>query len=164
MAKKSKKKESEENEDEGVSLDDAFGDDEDVEYAESKPRKTKKKKSSDEELDEEIEEAEEEIEEIEKESEDSGEEVKVEIKASKPIGKIKKGDRIRVDDKELEVDSHYVMINHGNTKEMVIELFNPVNEKDYQLRYFDDRVEDSLEFFELEEIVYVKRKVKRVLW
>lgn len=92
------------------------------------------------------------------------EEENVEIKASKDISKIKKGDKIKVDNMELEVDSHYVMIDHGGTKEMVIELFDPKKDKDYQLRYFSGKVESSIEFFELEEIIYVKKKVKKIEW
>ena len=106
MAKKQK-------EDEGMSLDDAFGDDEDVEYAESKPRKVKKKTQD--ELEEEIEEAEEKLSNIQKDSIDQKE---VTLKASKPVSKIKKGDKIRVDGKELVFDSHYVLIDHKSTKEM----------------------------------------------
>ncbi len=89
---------------------------------------------------------------------------KIEIKASKPVSQIKKGDKVRVDGVEFNVDAHYVLIDHGKTKEMAIEIFNPKTDKDYQLRYFSDRLEDSLEFYELEEIVYVKRPVRKVEW
>src|SRR3989338_5552445 len=77
--------------------------------------------------------------------------VKVEIKTSKPISALKKGDNIKVDDEELKVDAHYVLIDHGNTKERTIDLFNPKTDKEYQLRYFSDQVETSIEFYELEE-------------
>jgi len=90
--------------------------------------------------------------------------VKVEIKTSKPISALKKGDNIKVDDEELKVDAHYVLIDHGNTKEMTIELFNPKTDKEYQLRYFSDQVETSIEFYELEEILYVKKKISRIEW
>ncbi len=53
------------------------------------------------------------------------------VKASKPIGRIKRGDRIKVDGKELEVDAHYVLIEHGNNKEMAIECFDKKTDKDY---------------------------------
>ena len=44
VAKKVEKKVEKKDEEEGMSLDDAFGDDDDVEYAPSKPKKEKKKK------------------------------------------------------------------------------------------------------------------------
>lgn len=93
-----------------------------------------------------------------------GEEVKVAVKGSKPISMIKKRDKIRVDGAELEVDAHYVLIDHGNTKEMTIELFDPKTDKEYQLRYFSDQVGTSLEFYELEEIIYVKKNVSKIEW
>ena len=88
----------------------------------------------------------------------------VHFKASKPISQIKKGDKIRVDSRILEVDSHYVLIDHGNTKEMAIELFDPKTDKDYQLRYFSDNIENSLQFFELDEIVYNQVEIKKIEW
>ena len=88
----------------------------------------------------------------------------VKIKNSKKIGEVKKGDKVKVDGRELEVDSHYVLIDHGSNKEMTIELFDEKKDEDFQLRYFDDRVEDSLEFYELEEIVYNKKDVEKVEW
>lgn len=89
----------------------------------------------------------------------------VKIKDSKPIAEIKKGDKIKVDGKNLEVDAHYVMIDHGSTKEMIIELFDSKTDKDYQLRYFDDQVESSMEFYELKEILYERvDDVKEVAW
>ncbi len=89
---------------------------------------------------------------------------KVEIKASKPITQLKKGDKVKVDGTDFTVDAQYVLIDHGKTKEMAIEIFNPKTDKDYQLRYFSDRYQDSLEFYELQEIVYVKRQIKKVEW
>ncbi len=86
------------------------------------------------------------------------------IKSSKPISQIKKGNTIKVDSLVLEVDAHYVLIAHDTTKEMTIELFDTKTDKDYQLRYFSDQVENSVEFYELEEIVYVKREVKKIEW
>ena len=149
----------EDNNESGVGLDDAFSDDEDVTYAESKPRKVKKKTQD--ELEEEIEEAEEKLSNIQKDSIDQKE---VTLKASKPVSKIKKGDKIRVDGKELVVDSHYVLIDHKSTKEMTIELYDPKTDKDYQLRYFDDQVESTLEFYELQEIMYIKKPISQVSW
>ena len=88
----------------------------------------------------------------------------VEIKASKPVEKLKKGDKIKVDGKELEIDAHYVLIDHKTTKEMALELFDPKTDKDYQIRYFSDQLERSLEFYELQEIMYVRKEVKKVEW
>jgi hypothetical protein len=89
----------------------------------------------------------------------------VKIKASKPITELKKGDNITVDSLKLEVDAHLVLIDHGKTKEIAIECFDPKKDKDYQLRYFSDRLEDSLEFYELDEIVYNKvDEVKKIEW
>src|SRR3989338_10866651 len=77
----------------GMSLDDAFGDDEDVEYAPSKPRKEKKKQGMSEE------EIESELDEIETENGLNSNEPRasVTIKVSKPVSTLKKGDRIRID-------------------------------------------------------------------
>jgi hypothetical protein len=160
--KEVKVKEEKKEDEGGMSLDDAFADDEDVEYAPSKPRKEKKK--TDEELEEELDEAEEEIEEVDKMMNGSAEPIEVAIRASKPIAQVKKGDKIKVDGKQLEVDAHYVLIDHGATKEMAIELFDPNSDKDFQLRYFSDQVETSLEFYELADIMYLKRIVKAVEW
>lgn len=87
----------------------------------------------------------------------------IEIKASKPISEIKKGDKIKVDGKSYEVDAHYVLIDHGSTKEMVIELFDS-SDKDYQLRYFNDQVNETLDFYELEEIIYEKKPFENIEW
>ena len=84
------------------------------------------------------------------------------IKASKGVSKVKKGDKVKVDGLELEVDAHYVLIDHGNnTKEMTIELFDN-DDKEYQLRYFSDRAEESMEFFELQDIMYTRKDIKKV--
>jgi len=165
MAKKtktSKKNKKDEEEDElagGASLDDAFAGDEDVEYAPSKPKKEKKKKKD---LDEDLDDAEEEVEEISKAMSGANDEPPT-IKASKPVSKVKKGDRIRIDGKEYIVDSHYVLIDHKTTKEMAIELYDK-DDKDYQLRYFDDQMESTLQLYELQEILYLKRPMKSVEW
>lgn len=176
MVKKKEKKKSKKEEDSGgIDLDDAFGDDEDVEYATSKPTKVKKKsKNEDEdELDEDIlptapveEQGDtENRSSLSRKTQGGDEEFsEVEIKQSKPIAKIRKGDKIKVDGLQLEVDSHYVLIDHGSTKEMAIELFDSKTDKDYQLRYFDDRVKESIEFYVLEEIVYNRKAIKKVEW
>jgi hypothetical protein len=140
-SKKASKKEEQEDEG-GLSLDDAFADDDDVKYAKSKPNKKLEKK-------------------VEKPAV-SDEEITISVKGSKPIGKIKKGDKIKVDSLNLEVDAHSMLIDHGTTKEMAIECFDPKTDKDYQIRYFDDQVERSLEVYELDEIIYNKMKVKKV--
>jgi len=139
--------------DEGMSLDDAFADDEDVTYREPKPKKIKKK------------EEEEDEEESEKVSLDLNPiEKKIQIKASKPIAQIKKGDKIKVDGKELEVDAHYVLIDHKTTKEMAVELFDPKTDQDFQLRYFDDQADRTLDFYELDEIIYNKKPFSKIEW
>src|SRR3989344_6690283 len=161
VKKKVKKKveeEVEENEG-GAGLDDAFADDEDVSYAESKPRKLDKNINgmSEDEIGGELDG----IEEVMTGSNDAKEII---LKASKPINKIKKGDKIKVDGHEYEVASHYVLMDHKTTKEMAIELFDSKTDKDYQLRYFDDRAEVTLEFYELQEIMYFKKPVYKIEW
>lgn len=158
--KETKKAKTDEEMEGGASLDDAFSDDDDVEYAENKPKKVKKGMSE-----EEIEEDLDAVEEVMNgHSVSSGEHAAVIIKSSKPIAKIKKGDKIKIDGKEYEVDSHYALMDHGSTKEMAIELFDPKTDKDYQLRYFDDQVETTLDFYELQEILYVKRAMIKIEW
>ncbi|MBS3088747.1 hypothetical protein J4402_03110 [Candidatus Pacearchaeota archaeon] len=130
--------------DEGLSLDDAFGDDEDVEYAESKVNKKLSKN-------------------ILKQTTDN-EESQIKVKSSKPIAKIKKGDKIKVDSLNLEVDAHIILIDHGSTKEMAIECFDPKTDKDYQIRYFSDQVERTIEFYELDEIIYNKVECQKIEW
>ncbi len=88
----------------------------------------------------------------------------VKIKGSKPIAEVKKGDKVKVDGKEYEVDAHTVLIDHGDTKEMAIDLFDAKTDKDYQLRYFSDRAEESLEFYELKEIMYSRVEIAKVEW
>lgn len=153
IKKATKKKAVEEEEEGGMDLDDAFSDDEDVEYAESKPRKIKKKKDKEDE--------EEKVEGKKDLNMDRGESVQVK---GKNIEKLKKGDKIRVDGKELEIDAHYVMIDHGSTKEMAIECFNPKTDEDYQIRYFSDNVDNSMEFYKLDEIIYNRIQVKKIEW
>ena len=88
----------------------------------------------------------------------------VKIKGSKPVGELKKGDKIKVDGKEYEVDAHVVLIDHGNTKEMAIECFDKKTDKDYQVRYFSDRVGLSMEFYVLADIMYNRIEIKKVEW
>jgi len=167
IKKKNKKtKESKDDNESGASLDDAFADDDDVEYAKAKPRKERKKGLSDDEIEEELEEAEEEEEKISTamNGKEDPAEREITFKTSKPITKVKKGDKIKVDGIEYEVDEHYVLIDHGTTKEMAIEIFNPKTDKDFQLRYFSDQVESTIDFYELQEILYVKKPFKKVEW
>src|SRR3989344_6107733 len=116
--------------DKGFSLEDAFADDDDIEYAKPKPRKIAEKKQD--------------------KIIPTPEEISITTKFSKPIEKIKKGDKIKVDSLNLEVDAHIVLIDHGTTKEMAIECFDSKTDRDYQVRYFLDNVESSIEFYELE--------------
>lgn len=140
------KKKAEKDEDEGMSLDDAFADDDDVEYAKPKPAKIKKiEKGFD----------------IKQKAEEFDQ---AKVEGSKPIEKIKKGDKIKIDSVTLEVDAHIVLIDHGTTREMAIECFDPKTDKDYQIRYFSDQVDTSLEVYALEEIVYNKINVKKIEW
>jgi hypothetical protein len=89
-------------------------------------------------------------------------------KHSKPIEKIKKGDVVKVNGKSLEVDAHYVLIDHGKTKEMAIELFDPKvkdGEGDYQLRYFSDQAEATLQFYELiKGVMYEQKEIVKIEW
>jgi hypothetical protein len=89
----------------------------------------------------------------------------VTIKASKPIASLKKGDIVFVDGKKLEVDAHYVFEDYKTTKEMLIELFDPKTDKDYQIRYFNDQIEETLKFYELKDIVYEENEnVQKIEW
>ncbi|MEK6927427.1 MAG: hypothetical protein AABX11_03260 [Nanoarchaeota archaeon] len=157
-------KEKEEESSGGMGLDDAFGDDEGVEYAESKPRKEKKKKKGeeDEELEEELDG---ELDEIERGVGTlSSENTKpVQVKMSKPVSKVKKGDIVRIDGKPYEVDGHFMLIDHKTTKEMAIEVFDK-DDRTFQIRYFDDQVEATLELYELQEIMFVKRVMTTLEW
>ncbi|MEK6928374.1 MAG: hypothetical protein AABW65_00250 [Nanoarchaeota archaeon] len=87
----------------------------------------------------------------------------ISVKASKQISEIKKGNKVKIDGKDYEVDAHYVLIDHAGTKEMAIELFDK-EDKDYQLRYFSDQVEKTLELYELQEIIYVKKQFSKIEW
>jgi hypothetical protein len=86
-------------------------------------------------------------------------------KQSKPIIKLKEGDKIYIQGTEMIIDSHYLFIDHKTTKEMIIEAYNPKNEREYQVRYFDDQIESSLEVYELEgDFQYIKREPKDIAW
>jgi len=93
-----------------------------------------------------------------------GDDLKIE-KQSKPISKIGEGDSVWINGKEMKVDKHFLFHDHKNTKEMIIEVYNPENEREYQVRYFDDQVETSLEIYELVgDFQYVKREPKTISW
>jgi len=85
-------------------------------------------------------------------------------KQSKKISELKKGDFVTVNGKKLEVDAHYVFEDYKTTKEMLVELFDPKTDKDYQLRYFSDQLEDTLKFYELKEIVYEEAEIDKIEW
>ncbi len=160
-AKSTKKAETEVKKEEpegGMSLDDAYGDEE-VEYAQGKLGKEKKKQGMNEE------EIESELDEIEAENGSNSDEPRapVIIKVSKPVSALKKGERIRIDSKEYLFDALTVLIDHGNTKEMAVELYDQ-SDNDYQLRYFDDQFDTTLELYELQEIMYVKKPMKSLSW
>ena len=86
-------------------------------------------------------------------------------KQSKAIGKLEEGDSFFINGKEMKVDKQFLFQDHGNTKEMIIEIFNPENEREYQIRYFDDQIGSSIEIYELvEDFQYTRREPKRVSW
>lgn len=86
------------------------------------------------------------------------------VKQSKHLPDVKKGDFVTVNGKKLEVDAHYVFEDYKTTKEMLIELFDPKTDKDYQIRYFDDQVKETLKFYELKEIVYDEVDIEKIEW
>jgi len=91
-------------------------------------------------------------------------ELKIE-KPSKDIGKLKEGDSFFINGKELKVDKQFLFQEHEKMKEMIVEIFNPDNEREYQVRYFDDQVMSSIEIYELVgEFEYVRREPKTIKW
>ena len=90
--------------------------------------------------------------------------IKIE-KQSKAISKLKKGDKIWIQGKEMVVEAHYLLEDYGEMKEMIIEVFNVESDREYQVRYFDDQVESSLEVYELEgDFQYVRKEPKSIGW
>ncbi|MEM4330938.1 MAG: hypothetical protein QW273_02935 [Candidatus Pacearchaeota archaeon] len=87
-------------------------------------------------------------------------------KQSKPVSQIKKGDIVYVDGHKLRVVDHFIFMKHKDTNEMIIQLENEEGTKTYQLRYFDDQLETSLEFFYLQKgFQYFKvENIKEVSW
>jgi hypothetical protein len=91
-------------------------------------------------------------------------ELKVE-KQSKDLGKLREGDKFFINGREMRVDKQYLFQNHEKMKEMIIEIFNEANDREYQVRYFDDQIESSIEIYELiEDFQYVRREPKTVAW
>jgi mannose-6-phosphate isomerase-like protein (cupin superfamily) len=91
-------------------------------------------------------------------------ELKIE-KQSKKIVDLKKGDSLWINGKEMKIDNHFLFMAHKDTNEMIIEVYNPENEREYQVRYFDDQIETSIEVFELvEDFEYVRREPKTIEW
>ncbi len=86
-------------------------------------------------------------------------------KQSKDIKEIEEGDSFFINGSEMKVDKQYLFLDHGDTKEMIIEVFNPKNDREYQIRYFDDQVESSIEIYELiEDFQHVRRVPKVIAW
>ncbi|MCK4997688.1 hypothetical protein KAS08_05275 [Candidatus Pacearchaeota archaeon] len=86
-------------------------------------------------------------------------------KQSKPIAEVKEGDSFFINGKEMKVDKQYLLQDHEQMKEMIIEIFNPTNDREYQVRYFNDQIETSIEIYELlEEFQYTRREPKTVAW
>ena len=86
-------------------------------------------------------------------------------KQSKAIGSLKEGDSFFINGKEMKVDKQFLFQDHDNTKEMIIEIFNPENDREYQIRYFDDQITSSIEVYELvEDFQYTRREPKNVSW
>lgn len=86
-------------------------------------------------------------------------------KQSKPLIELKKGDKFFINGGEMIVDSQFLFHAHKDTNEMIIEIYNPKNEREYQVRYFDDQVESSIQVYELVgDFEYVRREPKTVAW
>lgn len=86
-------------------------------------------------------------------------------KQSKPLTELKEGDTLSVNGKQMKVDKQFVLQTYETMKEMIIEVFNPENDREYQVRYFDDQIETSIEIYELQEdFQYVRREAKTIEW
>jgi hypothetical protein len=86
-------------------------------------------------------------------------------KPSKDISKLGESDSFFINGKEMKVDKQYLFQDHGKMKEMIIEVFNAESEREYQIRYFDDQVESSIEVYELQnDFQYVRREPKTIKW
>ena len=90
--------------------------------------------------------------------------IKIE-KQSKAVEDLKEGDSFFINGKKMKVDKQFLFQNHGNMKEMIIEIFNSESDREYQVRYFDDQIESSIEVYELiGDFQYVKREPKVISW
>jgi len=87
-------------------------------------------------------------------------------KQSKPIGKLKKGDKILIHGKPMEVEGAGLIEEHDKgSKEMFVDVFDSASEREFQVRYFDDQVESSVEVYELmNEFQYVRKEPKSISW
>ena len=86
-------------------------------------------------------------------------------KKSKAIGKLGEGDKVWINGKEMVVDKQYLLQDHDGSKEMIVEVFNEESEREYQVRYFDDQVDTSIEVYELQgDFEYTRREPKTVAW
>jgi len=94
----------------------------------------------------------------------------VEIKASKPIKQLKKGEKVKIDGRAWEIDFHGILMEHndgkgGKVPEMVMEIFDPKTDEDGQVRYFENNLEMSLEFYLLkDDILYVRKNFEKIEW
>lgn len=87
------------------------------------------------------------------------------LKQSKPLPELKQGDKLKINGAEMVVDNQFIFQEHKDTKEMIIEIYNPKNEKEYQVRYFDDQVDSSIEVYELQgDFQYVRREPRTIEW
>lgn len=87
------------------------------------------------------------------------------LKQSKPITDLKKGDNVLINGAEVVVDNQIVFQEHKGSNEMIIEVYNPKNEREYQIRYFDDQIDSSIEVYELQgDFQYVRREPKTIEW
>ena len=86
-------------------------------------------------------------------------------KQSKAIGDLKEGDKVWINGSEMIVDKQYLFMKHKDTNEIIIECYNSENEREYQIRYFDDQIESSIEVYELQgDFQYVRREPRTIAW
>ena len=86
-------------------------------------------------------------------------------KKSKAISELGEGDKFFINGKEMKVDKQFLFQEHERMRELIIEIFNPENDREYQVRYFDDQVDTSIEVYELiGDFEYVRREPKSVGW
>jgi len=87
-------------------------------------------------------------------------------KQSKALVELKEGDPFFINGSEMKVDKQFLFQDHGEMKEWIIEMYNVAKpEREYQVRYFDDQIESSIEVYELiGDFEYVRREPKKVSW